>query len=650
MQALKRSAGDMEAGGSGGGVAPWSSSFTWWIENFRKLRSGIVRSDSFEAGIATWLQAAAGVTIWLRSEFKFTLVNQADASKSCSHGDTQTFDNQKCAVWGVGDLIPRFEVIHAAAGWLVNDTLVLTVDVTVEREDRVQLDTAHTARWTHCTLDTGLQECLASPFFRGALEDVQVGAPIPVDGSLGVWNYVLSDLCPQYDAPDLIMRDVYALLPVVQKYDFSKLLKRLVAFFKGESADLTYDPQYPDYYVIHWLALAERLQLDELRELCLVKLQGMTRKQLELAITVEVEDGALKAPPNFHSPSTLPHSDSAPTCKNEAPSRSSKPKATALSIDLFSDDRPSREAIIYSECSMAMAIAGGGLKRSAGEMELGGSGRGDAPWSSSFTWRIENFSTLGSKSVLSDSFEAGIATWRLLVYPDGYADGQGTHLGVYLEVQDEMWQPSAEYKFTLLNQADGSKSTHSGMPCDMTLKLPCGVEVPVLRQSLQLASPFFRGALEDVQGGAPIPVDGSLGTWIYILTDIYPLRDAPALTWGGVYFMLPVVHKYNFTKLLARLVDFVKEKHAMLTHLPYVLCSYVIPWLVLAERLQLDELRELCLAKLRGMSKQQLQCAITLEVGSDNGGQNKRSARRDVTQGLGPELLGELLAITAFAS
>jgi hypothetical protein len=44
------------------------------------------------------------------------------------------------------------------------------------------------------------------------------------------------------------------------------------------------------------------------------------------------------------------------------------------------------------------------------------------------------------------------------------------------------------------------------VPCDVTLKLPCGVEVPVLKQSLQLASPFFRDALEDVDGSTVIPV------------------------------------------------------------------------------------------------------------------------------------------------
>jgi hypothetical protein len=52
-----------------------------------------------------------------------------------------------------------------------------------------------------------------------------------------------------------------------------------------------------------------------------------------------------------------------------------------------------------------------------------------------------------------------------------------------------------------------------GVPCDMILKLPCGVELPVLRQSLQLASPFFRDALEDVSGSAPIPVRQCAHEW-----------------------------------------------------------------------------------------------------------------------------------------
>jgi hypothetical protein len=39
-------------------------------------------------------------------------------------------------------------------------------------------------------------------------------------------------------------------------------------------------------------------------------------------------------------------------------------------------------------------------------------------------------------------------------------------------------------------------------------------------------------------------VDGSLGAWLYILMDLLPLHDPPALTLGGVFTLLPVVHKY----------------------------------------------------------------------------------------------------------
>ena len=45
-----------------------------------------------------------------------------------------------------------------------------------------------------------------------------------------------------------------------------------------------------------------------------------------------------------------------------------------------------------------------------------------------------------------------------------------------------------------------------GVLCDVTLKLPCDAEVPAVSLFLQAASPFFCNALEDVQGGAPIPV------------------------------------------------------------------------------------------------------------------------------------------------
>ncbi|KAG1658501.1 hypothetical protein FOA52_011967 [Chlamydomonas sp. UWO 241] len=155
---------------------------------------------------------------------------------------------------------------------------------------------------------------------------------------------------------------------------------------------------------------------------------------------------------------------------------------------------------------------------------------------------------------------------------------------------------------------DRAQLDAGGMPCDVTLKLPCGVEMPSVGLFLQSASPFFREALQDMHGTAPIPVDGSPGTWTYILSDLYPLHDAPALSLGIVH-MLPVVHKYNFTKLLTRLLTFIKDNSEELLSyksspdVPFQpSSSYVITWLALAEHLQLDDLRELCIGMLHTMS------------------------------------------------
>jgi hypothetical protein len=118
-----------------------------------------------------------------------------------------------------------------------------------------------------------------------------------VDGSLGTWTYILGDIHHQHDPPALTFGSVYTLLPTVHKFHFKRLLARLTAFVKDKSGLLSPDPSHPDRYVMHWLALAGRLQLDELRELCFGRLRGMTQAQLQMATTVEVKQssGAVKA-------------------------------------------------------------------------------------------------------------------------------------------------------------------------------------------------------------------------------------------------------------------------------------------------------------------------------------------------------------------
>jgi hypothetical protein len=64
------------------------------------------------------------------------------------------------------------------------------------------------------------------------------------------------------------------------------------------------------------------------------------------------------------------------------------------------------------------------------------------------------------------------------VHPGGWGDGKITRLSVFLEAQDDMWVPSAEYKFTVVNQVDGTKSrsegqSHSGSHAVVAFALRC---------------------------------------------------------------------------------------------------------------------------------------------------------------------------------
>ncbi|KAG1662143.1 hypothetical protein FOA52_011016 [Chlamydomonas sp. UWO 241] len=276
-------------------------------------------------------------------------------------------------------------------------------------------------------------------------------------------------------------------------------------------------------------------------------------------------------------------------------------------------------------------------------------------------WRIENMSkvvdeldeiddeepSFGSTPlVVSDCFEGGIPTWWLstaaLMNP---AAGWLTDDTLVVKVD------------VTVRREDRFQLDTGGVPCDMALKLSCGAEIPVLRHLLPPASPFFRGALEDVTASAPIPVDGSLSLWTYILSCLYPLHDQPKLTLSSVYMLLPVVHKYDFPMLLTRLVAFAKRAFvkqqtlspASSPNRPWQLqtqCTApvsspsIVQWLTLAVRLQLDELRDWCLARIRAMPRHDLVCATTVEQGA------KRVMREDFKQ-LEAALLSEVFTILA---
>jgi hypothetical protein len=58
--------------------------------------------------------------------------------------------------------------------------------------------------------------------------------------------------------------------------------------------------------------------------------------------------------------------------------------------------------------------------------------------------------------------DGGFHRRRLVVYPEGDGTAKGTHLAVFLALEDAMWTPSAKYALTLVNQADASKSVSYG--------------------------------------------------------------------------------------------------------------------------------------------------------------------------------------------
>lgn len=103
----------------------------------------------------------------------------------------------------------------------------------------------------------------------------------------------------------------------------------------------------------------------------------------------------------------------------------------------------------------------------------------------------------------------------------------------------------------------------------------------------------------------------SRGTWLAILKRLYPVYPRPQLTVPDAFDMLPVVHQYGFKSVLSEVLDVLGTKFpGELTTAPYSPC-YIIRWLNLADTLQLDALRAMCMRKVRDMAfKKELEAAV----------------------------------------
>lgn len=71
------------------------------------------------------------------------------------------------------------------------------------------------------------------------------------------------------------------------------------------------------------------------------------------------------------------------------------------------------------------------------------------PVNSTFTWKIQNFSTLAKKSLKSQVFCFGGHKWTLLVYPKGNSTEEGKSLSIFLAMEDCETLPSGRTTYAL---------------------------------------------------------------------------------------------------------------------------------------------------------------------------------------------------------
>ncbi|XP_048427956.1 uncharacterized protein LOC125471523 isoform X3 [Pyrus x bretschneideri] len=59
-------------------------------------------------------------------------------------------------------------------------------------------------------------------------------------------------------------------------------------------------------------------------------------------------------------------------------------------------------------------------------------------------WKVENFSKLGTECCKSEPFTAGEWKWKILLYPEGIGEGKGTHISLFLKLDDPKKVPGSK--------------------------------------------------------------------------------------------------------------------------------------------------------------------------------------------------------------
>lgn len=145
---------------------------------------------------------------------------------------------------------------------------------------------------------------------------------------------------------------------------------------------------------------------------------------------------------------------------------------------------------------------------------------------------------------------------------------------------------------------------------------PSDDSINVHSMILALASPVFRGAFSSCTSSSPsssttgqtggihkIAVDETKEAWLLVLSRLYPIHPRQELNIMLCKQVLPICHKYNISSLLAEALHCLhKDLPAALDH-KVDSPGYVFTWLQLADDLDLHDVRNLCIRKVRDLAR-----------------------------------------------
>mmetsp|Transcript_35695 Transcript_35695/g.79387 ORF Transcript_35695/g.79387 Transcript_35695/m.79387 type:complete len:1131 (+) Transcript_35695:131-3523(+) len=168
----------------------------WKVENFSKLADKVY-SNPFEIAQYQWRlllfpkgnNKAPQLSVYLdfpeapytpvqmspKASFKLHLLNQLDPTKSFSKDTAHTFTQHE-SDWGFTQFMPLDDLKDPQNGYVVNDTIILRVEIQVQRDERYSYDsrkeTGHVGlknQGATCYMNSLLQYLYHLPYFRKAV-------------------------------------------------------------------------------------------------------------------------------------------------------------------------------------------------------------------------------------------------------------------------------------------------------------------------------------------------------------------------------------------------------------------------------------------------------------------------------------------------